>query len=71
MGAFMDRIQLKYQVSSKTPFFDQTGYVDRLDMDVEADLTSVESMNQGLKKYNLKWIEKEIELPMLIIRDKQ
>lgn len=71
MGAFMDRIQLEYQRSSKIPFLDHTGYLDRLDMDVEADLRNVESMNQGLKKYNLQWMEKEVELPMLIIRDKQ
>jgi thiol-disulfide isomerase/thioredoxin len=68
--AFLGRIQLQYQQTSKIPFINETGYEGRIDLTIQANLSNVADMNRALKPYNLSWQEKLVEQDMLVIRDR-
>lgn len=67
---FIARMQYFLQ-SHPLPLFDDTNYSPWVDLSIKANLSSVKEINEALQKYNLKFIEKEAEIDMLIIRDKK
>jgi thiol-disulfide isomerase/thioredoxin len=52
------------------PFLDNTGYTGNVDMEIQASMSSIESLNLALAKYDLKIAEQVGEVPMLVIRDR-
>ncbi|MEJ7778907.1 MAG: TlpA family protein disulfide reductase [Daejeonella sp.] len=52
------------------PIVNDTGYRGKVDLELNADLSDVKSINSELKKYDLQFIEKEKEVEVLVIRDK-
>lgn len=52
------------------PIVNDTGYRGRVDLELNADLSDVKSINQELSKYDLQFIEKDKEVEVLVIRDK-
>lgn len=53
-----------------TPIVDGTGYLNRVDLKIEANMSNVEAINQQLAKYDLQLIEKIMPIPFLLIEDK-
>ncbi len=53
-----------------TPVVNETGYSGKVDMELNTDLSDVGSLNTELLKYDLQLIEKEKEVQVLVIRDK-
>lgn len=52
------------------PVVDGTGYTGKVDINLDAKLSSVEDLRRALKAYDLDLIEKEHEIEVLVIRDK-
>nr|WP_233164825.1 TlpA disulfide reductase family protein [Pedobacter sp. ASV28] len=64
------QLSIKYLSKYPLPIIDDTHYSNKVDLDLEANLSDVTSLNNALKKYDLAFVEKDIELDMLIIKDK-
>ncbi len=56
-----------YMQGSPMPIVDQTGYKGAVDLDLEADLTDVGQLNTALAKYDLRFVEREQPIELLII----
>lgn len=54
----------------RMPVVNDTGYKGKVDLELNADLSDVSSLNSELLKYDLQLIEKEKEVQVLVIRDK-
>jgi len=52
------------------PIVNNTGYKGKVDLELNADLSDVKSINSELKKYDLQFMEKDQEVEVLVIRDK-
>lgn len=52
------------------PIVNDTGYRGKVDLELNADLSDVNSINSELKKYDLRLVEKDKEVEVLVIRDK-
>lgn len=61
----MDNIQSKYPIVNETGF----DLEKRIDLDIVADLTNLNQVNSELAKYGLRFIEKEIEKDVIVIRE--
>jgi thiol-disulfide isomerase/thioredoxin len=48
---------------------DQTGYADAVDLHIEGSISNLSALNQALSRYGLMLTEKQIERPVLVIRD--
>jgi len=53
-----------------TPIIDKTNYLINIDIDIKSKLSDIKEVRKELKKYNLDLIEKEISIPMLVIKDR-
>lgn len=51
------------------PIVNDTGYKGKVDLELNADLSDVKSLNSELKKYDLQLVEKDKEINVLVIRD--
>ncbi len=54
--------------SSRT-VVDHTGFDERIDMTLTANMSNVESLNKALQPYGLRLVEKEATIPILVIKD--
>jgi len=66
---FISRIQTALQFNP-LPLVDETGYMDMTDLELTANMSSVEELNKALVPYDLKFIEKPAEIEMLVIRNR-
>jgi len=58
-----------YQQRSPYPIIDGTGYMDKVDIELEANLTDIASINRAIKRYDLV-LEKSIApIEVLVIKD--
>lgn len=64
------RLNAVYLQHLPLPFFDQTGYTDPVDLEFSANMSSIESLNAALAPYHLAIREREGEIPMLVISNK-
>ncbi len=71
LSQFFNRLENLYLYNSKLPLFNETGYKGRIDLKVDANLSDVKAVNAELAKYDLKFIEEEREIDMLVIRDRE
>lgn len=53
----------------RTPIIDSTNYWGNIDIDVKCKLRDIPAVQRELRKYNLDLVEKEIRIPMLVIKD--
>ncbi|RYE38514.1 MAG: hypothetical protein EOP48_26975 [Sphingobacteriales bacterium] len=56
--------------SSKIPLVDLTGYTAKVDLSIKANLKDIAAFNKALEVYDLKFEERETELDMLLITDR-
>jgi hypothetical protein len=55
------------------PFKDETGYTDNVDIGLSAEALEdldIERINKELKKYGLELIQKDIEVNVLVMKEK-
>jgi thiol-disulfide isomerase/thioredoxin len=69
LDRFVSQLDAIYMQKSPYPVIDDTGYESWVDLTVNANLSSKESVNEALAKYDLKFVEKEMLVPMLVIKD--
>ncbi|MDQ0640075.1 thiol-disulfide isomerase/thioredoxin [Pedobacter sp. W3I1] len=67
LAVFIDRLQVPLQ-SSPLPVIDQTGYFGMVDLELTANMGSIEQVNKALAPYDLRFVEKPAEIEMLVIR---
>lgn len=67
LAVFIDRVQVPFQ-GSPLPVVDQTGYSGMVDLELNANMTSVDEVNRALARYDLRFVEKLAEIEMLVIR---
>jgi thiol-disulfide isomerase/thioredoxin len=67
---FIQDLNLFYLQMSPLTLIDDTGYEGEVDMDIMAKLSDVSSLNKALLKYDLRIIETEREIDMLVIKDR-
>jgi thiol-disulfide isomerase/thioredoxin len=66
---FTDKLDFFYLQNSPLPVVDETGYMGKVDLEIEAKLSSIADLNQALEKYDLKFITVEKELDILVFED--
>ncbi|WP_316824725.1 TlpA disulfide reductase family protein [Pedobacter miscanthi] len=67
LAVFLDRLQVPFQ-ASPLPLIDQTGYTGMVDLQLTANMSSVEDVNKALARYDLRFVEKPVAIEMLVIR---
>lgn len=67
LSVFIDRLKVPFQ-ASPLPVIDQTGYTGMADLELTANMSSIEQVNKALARYDLRFVEKPAEIEMLIIR---
>lgn len=66
---FVNELNMVYQQNVPFPIIDKTGYTGKVDIELEANLTNINSINSALARYDLT-IEKSIEpVEILVIKD--
>jgi len=64
---FIERLQVPLQ-ANPLPMIDQTGYTGMVDLELTANMRSIEQVNKALARYDLRFVEKPAEIEMLVIR---
>ncbi len=64
------QLGLIYLQNSTMPIINEAGYKVKVDLDLNADLSDINSINRELKKFDLQFIEKEKLVDVLVIRDR-
>lgn len=64
---FIERLQVPLQ-ANPLPIIDQTGYTGMVDLELTANMRSIEQINKALARYDLCFVEKPAEIEMLVIR---
>ncbi|WP_426328720.1 TlpA family protein disulfide reductase [Pedobacter sp. R-06] len=64
---FIERLQVPLQ-ENPLPMIDQTGYTGMVDLELTANMRSIEQVNKALARYDLRFVEKPAEIEMLVIR---
>ncbi|TKT85998.1 TlpA family protein disulfide reductase [Dyadobacter frigoris] len=70
LSQFSGQLNVIYLQRLPYPFLNLTDYNENVDMEIQANMSSVESLNQALEKYDLKIVEQEGEIPMLVIENR-
>lgn len=70
LEALTTRLEIMYMQNSKYPIVNGTGYKGRVDMDIDANLSSLEELNKQLVKYDLEFVLEDYPTYVLVIRDK-
>lgn len=71
LSAFISKLTTFFYEEGSLPVIDETGYTGNVDMEINADLTDIKAVNKELKKYDLKLVQKEKELDMIVITKKR
>lgn len=70
LSGFVTNLNVFNMSSSPLPLVDRTGYSGNIDLDIEANMSDIRSLNTALARYDIQFIKKQIDLDMLVIRDK-
>ena len=54
----------------KIPVVDATNYKESIDIELDANLSNLESLRNALQLYDLTIVEKDYEIDMLVIKDR-
>lgn len=68
LDTFVMDLSWKY-LSSAPPLVNNTGYKDKIDLDLDANISDVKSLNKALQKYGLYFVEKDFLVDILVIKD--
>jgi thiol-disulfide isomerase/thioredoxin len=68
VSAFISKLQSSYFKEDALPIGDETGYKEKVDIDISADLEDISAVNKELEKYDLKFVEKKRQIDMIVIR---
>ncbi|WEA00731.1 TlpA family protein disulfide reductase [Mucilaginibacter sp. SJ] len=68
LRVFISRMQLPLQYHP-LPLKDETGYMDKADLQLTGNLTKLDEVNRELAKYDLRFEERLADLEMVVIRD--
>ena len=66
---FLSELNGTYMQNSKIPVIDLTGYTGKVDLDLDANLTDVGSVNTALAAYDLQLVRSVEPVEILVIRD--
>jgi hypothetical protein len=69
LQAFVNHLNIFTLQSSSYPLINETGYTENVDIEINANLSNIESLNEALKKYDLQFVKGKREIDMLVIRD--
>ncbi|AYL95298.1 TlpA family protein disulfide reductase [Mucilaginibacter celer] len=69
LSKLVNYLNASYLQLNPVPLVDDTGYKETVDIELEANMSNVDSLNQALKAYDLKLIEKRLDVPMLTVND--
>jgi len=61
---------LSINLDTMPPLIDETGYTAKLDIDLNCNMSDVQSINHALDAYGLQLVEKMAERDMIVIKDK-
>lgn len=68
LNVLIARMQF-YLQGHPLPLADETGYLGKTDLIINASLSNINELNKELQKYDLKFVEKESIIEMLVVRD--
>ena len=69
MGLLMRQLNHFLQLM-KIPVVDATNYKESIDIELDANLSNLESLRNALQLYDLTIVEKDYEIDMLVIKDR-
>lgn len=61
--------QLEYYMQKELPLIDKTGYEGKIDIDLKANLSSIEELNKALAVYDLQFVRGLHTIDVLVISD--
>jgi hypothetical protein len=70
IAGLIGRLNVVYLQRSPLPVVDHTNYRGPVDLELNANLNSISSINEALAAYDLKLTEVEDDLEVLVIADK-
>jgi len=70
LSRFLAKFQAYFEQSEQFLFKDATGYKEKVDIEINCDLKDLGAVNKELEKYDLKFIQKEEDVNMLVITKK-
>jgi len=69
ISLFIAKLNSSYQQKAKYPLVDDTGIIENVDIKITANLTDINSINDGLRSYGLQFIERKKDVKVLVIAD--
>jgi thiol-disulfide isomerase/thioredoxin len=69
IGQLTVRLQAQYLEQLPLPVIDGTGYNYPVDLSINAPLNDVAAMNRELARYDLRFVEKDAAVDLLLVRD--
>lgn len=66
---FFTQLNMFYLSKHPIPILDATGYHGKVDLNIVANLSNIGEINKALAKYDLSFIERDVEVEMLVVRD--
>nr|WP_067055232.1 TlpA family protein disulfide reductase [Mucilaginibacter sp. L294] len=69
LGQLVKRLQVQFLEQYPLPIVDGTGYQGPVDLAINAPLNDVAAMNRELAAYDLRFVEKETNVDLLVVRD--
>jgi hypothetical protein len=69
LSLLVGQLNTIYLQHLETPVIDETNYTSMVDMEINAEMSNVESLRKALKAYDLTLTEKPMEIEVLVIRD--
>lgn len=69
LNRLIERLDYYYQ-NSTIPIFNETGYQGKVDLELNTNLSNMDSLNKALEPYDLQFILEEREIEVIVIRDR-
>jgi len=69
LSVLISRMQVPLQ-TSPLPLIDETGYKSMVDLELTANMSDLKDVNKALARYDLRFVEKQADIEMLVIRNK-
>lgn len=69
IGYFVSELYVNGLKVYRKPVVNLTGYNGAIDIQINADLSKIESINEALQRYGLTLVEQDLEVETLVIRD--
>lgn len=71
LQSFIKMLSLTHLQHLDTPIVDQTNYNGRIDLEINAKMDNIESINTALENYDLKFVSKKTKVAYLLIQDNE